>query len=316
MLVPSAYGTRRAPPRFTFQRTPGKSLAGGKLRQRRDFRYTFPVRPLAAVSVALVLAAGSVQAGPYAWTRSYDAAQSLETRIAPPDGYARVPAPEGSFGRWLRGLPLKAGRPPVHLYDGTLKGNQEAHWAVVDIDAGTRDLQQCADAVMRLRAEYLFAAGRTSEISFNFTSGDAAAFARWADGFRPHLRGGRVSWARDAKPDSGVGAFRAYLDTVFNYAGTASLVKELSPVRDSRDIEIGDVFIVGGHPGHAVLVVDVAVRKKDGQKVFLIAQSYMPAQEIHVLRNPAHAAHPWYDAEGSALETPEWTFHRGDLRRF
>jgi hypothetical protein len=253
----------------------------------------------------------------YPWLVSPDAANGLAQRIPVPDGFVRTETVPASFGAWLRSLPLKQGRPPVHLYDGRLKGNQEAHWAVVDIDTGDTDLQQCADAVIRLRAEYLFAQGSREAIAFDFTSGDHAAFARWADGDRPHVRGNRVSWSRDAKPASGYASFREYLNTVFNYAGTASLAKELSPVAEPRDLQVGDVFIHGGFPGHAVLVVDVAEQPRTGKKVFLLAQGYMPAQEIHVLRNPAREDQPWYDAAlGATLETPEWTFRRHDLRRF
>jgi hypothetical protein len=260
--------------------------------------------------------AGAADTG-QAWTQAYHSARSLENRVPPPDGFERVAVAAGSFGAWLRDLPLKEGRPAVRLYDGRLKRNQEAHWAVVDIDTGDKDLQQCADAVMRLRAEYLFAAGRFDAIAFDFTSGDRAAFARWAEGERPVVRGNRVSWKRSGPAGGGYESFRRYLDVVFTYAGSASLEKELTPVRDLRDIEPGDVFIQGGFPGHAVIVVDVASHAKTGRKVFLLAQSYMPAQEIHILRSPAHPDDPWYSSDFSgSLETPEWTFARGDLRRF
>jgi hypothetical protein len=50
--------------------------------------------------------------------------------------------------------------------------------------------------------------------------------------------------------------------------------------------------------------------------VFLLAQGYMPAQSVHVLKNPASAS-PWYALDfGAELRTPEWTFRRTDLRRF
>ena len=68
-------------------------------------------------------------------------------------------------------------------------------------------------------------------------------------------------------------------------------------------------------PLHAVIVVDVA--QKGRERMFLLAQSYMPAQEIHVLRNPAREGDPWYSIDfGETLVTPEWTFRRGDLKRF
>ena len=253
----------------------------------------------------------------YAWLDAYEPSQSLERRIAPPAGFERAPTPADSFGAWLRGLPLREGRPPVYLHDGRKKGNQDAHWAVVDIDAGKRDLQQCADAVMRLRAEYLFTAGRFGDIHFRFTSGDPALFSKWAAGERPKVSGNTVSWSRTAAPDTSHDSFRHYLDVVFMYAGSASLSRELTAVPDPRDVEVGDVFIQGGFPGHAVLVVDVAVHPRTKARAFLIAQSYMPAQDVHVLRNPAHDDSPWYDADfGQTLVTPEWTFGRGDLKRW
>src|SRR5215216_2798811 len=75
--------------------------------------------------------------------------------ISLPVGYERIKVQPGSFGEWLRKTPLKKDK-SVHLYNGQLKRNQSAQFAVVDIPVGDKDLQQCADAVMRLRAEYLF----------------------------------------------------------------------------------------------------------------------------------------------------------------
>ena len=106
------------------------------------------------------------------------------------------------------------------------------------------------------------------------------------------------------------------MNMIFNYAGTASLEKELKKIAIS-DIRPGDVFIQGGFPGHAVIVVDVA-QNADGEKIFMIAQSYMPAQEMHILVNPSNEdLSPWYSTnfEGD-LNTPEWLFEKGDLMRF
>ncbi len=254
-------------------------------------------------AAALLLGAGAdaaVAAPSYAWRTANDAAPAatLETRIAPPPGFARVPAPPDSWAAWLRGLPMKPAGAPVLLYNGGRKWRQDVHVAVVDIDVGSRDLQQCADALMRLRAEWLFAAGRTRDIGFTY-DGRRHAFA--ARGRNDHA------------------ALRKYMDLVFAYAGTYSLERELKRV-DVADIETGDVFIKGGFngTGHAVLVADMAENPTTGERRFLLLQSYMPAQEMHILKNPADAGgSPWYPAtfEGD-LVTPEWTFAHDALRRW
>ncbi|MGV8042575.1 MAG: DUF4846 domain-containing protein [Thermoanaerobaculaceae bacterium] len=242
--------------------------------------------------------------------------QPLEERVVPPPGCARVALEPESFGAWLRRLPLRPGRPPVHLHDGRLKGNQEAHAAVVAIDVGRGNLQQCADAVIRLRAEWLWSRGCEEAIAFQFTSGDLARWLAWKDGVRPRVSGSRVAWVSTARPDGTYESFRRYLDTVFAYAGSLSLARELERVPDPRQVEPGDVFVQGGSPGHAVLVVDVAT-DAHGARWFLLVQSYMPAQEVHLLRHPATPGSPWYRAAASGeLVTPEWTFRVTDLRRF
>jgi hypothetical protein len=254
----------------------------------------------------------------YCWPGSRDSSQTVRARIRPPKGYARTEVDKGAFGEWLRNLPLKKGRPPVYLYNGRLKGNQSAHHAVIDIDVGAKDLQQCADAVIRLRAEYLYSKHMYDSIHFNFTSGHTIPFGRWAGGERPTVYdGNKVRWVRSAQPDWSYASFRAYLDVIFMYAGSVSYSRELVAVPDIEEIRAGDVFIEGGFPGHAVIVVDVAVNSKDSSKVFLLAQSYMPAQQIHVLRNPDDPElSPWYGTDfGEELVTPEWVFGAGSLKR-
>lgn len=238
---------------------------------------------------------------------------TLRLRLEVPDGYARIES--GAFAAWLRELPLKEGRSEVKLHSGELKYNQNVHWAVVDLDVGERDLQQCADAVMRLRAEFLFDAGLHDDIAFNYTSGDRIPFSKWASGQKPVVSGNRVSWSSCSSCNSSKGSFRKYMDAIYMYAGTASLSKELDR-KDLTDIEPGDVFIKGGFPGHAVIVVDVA-ENSNGNRVFAIAQSYMPAQSIHVLINPSDSElSPWYSVEQieNQLFTPEWTFDRDQLK--
>lgn len=87
-----------------------------------------------------------------------------------------------------------------------------------------------------------------------------------------------------------------------------------------NDLKIGDVLIQGGHPGHAVIVVDMAVNPSTGEKICLLAQSYMPAQEIQILQNPNNnntQFGAWYAVnDTSPCQTPEWNFTPKDAKRF
>ena len=252
----------------------------------------------------------------YAWTAAEAAiTETLEGRIPPPRGFVRVPVEPLSWGAWLRGLPMRPQGTAVLLYTGAAKPRQDVHAGVVAIDVGKRDLQQCADAVMRLRGEWLWSIGRRKDIAFDFTGGGRVDYSRWADGGRPSEDGKR--WSHSAKPDQSYAGFRRYMDQVFVMAGTYSLERELKRVAIG-DMRIGDVFIKGGFPGHAVLVADMAADPATSEKRFLLLQSYMPAQDIHVLKNPADGAcSPWYAPDfGERLVTPEWTFARDSLRRF
>ncbi len=251
----------------------------------------------------------------YAWPHADDA-RSLAERIAPPPGYQRAPVADKSFPAFLRDLPLKTGTPPVHLYDGRDKGNQSAHAAVIDLDVGPTDLQQCADSVIRLRAEFLYAEKRWSELAFHATSGDLIDFDHFRRGDRVVVRHNRVTWQHEAAPNDDYATFRAFLDVIFEYAGTHSLAKEMSAVADSAPINAGEVFITGGFPGHVVLVLDRATNPDSGETVFLLGQGYMPAQDFQLLKNPKDAAlSPWYKAT-TPLNTPEWVFAAGSRRRF
>lgn len=246
-------------------------------------------------------------------------AQNIEAIIAPPVGYVREACGQSSFTAYLRQLPLLPKGSKVLLYNGKEKGNQAAAFAVVDMEIGHRDLQQCADAVIRLRAEYLWSQKRYDEIQFNFTSGFKAEYKKWADGNRIKVNGNVAQWYISGGSDYSYQTFCKYLDIVFMYAGTASLSKELVSV-PYTSLQPGDVFIKGGSPGHAVIVVDVAIYPQTGKKVFLLAQSYMPAQQIHILVNPANRGlSPWYelsDNDEGKLYTPEWVFEKKDLKRF
>lgn len=243
--------------------------------------------------------------------------KTIESRFPVPANYMRTDEPAGSFGNFLRNLNLHPEGTDVRYYDGRIKP-KNVHAAVINIDIGTKDLQQCADAVMRLRAEYLYSQNKKEQIAFNFTNGFRAAYTEWMKGKRMVVKGNTTYWEQKAAPADTYESFRKYMDLIFTYAGTRSLEKEMHPVSNIHDIKTGDVFIRGGSPGHAVIVVDMAEHKSSGKKIFLLAQSYMPAQHIHVLINSENKdLSPWYSEDfGETLITPEWEFKKTELRRF
>ena len=191
-------------------------------------------------------------------------AESVAQRFNAPPGFVRERLAPESFDRWLRLLPLQPAGTPVRLFDGRRKARQDLHAAVVDIDVGRIDLQQCADAVIRLRAEYLFARSRDEEMAFDFTSGDRLGFARWTAGWRPIVDGAKVRWRQGAANTRGHESLRRYLHTIFMYAGTYSLSRQMMAVARHQSVRIGDVYLEGGFPGHAMIVVDRTVNPATG----------------------------------------------------
>lgn len=238
---------------------------------------------------------------------------TLAARFTPPQGFERIPGPEGSFHGYLQNLPLKPDGAPVLLYDGSEKSS-DVHEAVIAMEIGNQDLQQCADAVIRLRAEYLYHTGMLDQISFKFTNGFQADYKRWRSGQRIQVNSNLVQWVGGGKASDDYDTFRRYLTMVFAYAGTLSLSNELEQAA-VENLKVGDVFIQGGSPGHCVIVMDMA-ENPEGEKRFILAQSYMPAQEIHILKNPGNPEEsPWYTPQASPeLVTPQWTFHWEDLK--
>lgn len=245
-----------------------------------------------------------------------------------PDGFARVKIEDStSFGAFLRSLPIAPEGTEVLTYKGERAWTTDVCYGVIAAyGPSNEDLQQCADAIIRLRAEWLYQNKRYDEIAFHFTNGWLCEYKRWADGERVRVEGNKASWYKAYdKADYSYGTFEQYLREVFRYAGTLSLEKELERIH-MTEIQAGDVFIKGGSPGHAIIVVDVAedVEAHDGDKCFIVAESYMPAQDIHILKNVhdrAGVMGPWYRMydvirTGYDYDFGSYSFSFKDMKRF
>ncbi len=241
---------------------------------------------------------------------------TLETRFPAPNGYYRITQTDPGYANYLHALPMLPDGSPVLLYYGAPKDYQDGHVAVIDIDVGDRDLQQCADAAMRLRTEYLFATDQHEKMVYHLANGLKFSWPEWRSGSRLVKDDkGKLVMSKTGSVNKSYKNYRSWLDKLMMYANVDSVMRE-SQKLTLDDIAPGDIFASRGKAyNHLIIAIDV-VTAPDGTKQFLLAQSYMPAQQIEVLKNPYHSDTPWYSieevkqlyAEDKSFLTPEWDF--------
>jgi hypothetical protein len=117
--------------------------------------------------------------------------QILSERFPPPQGFNRVAVDSGSFGAWLRQLPLLPENAPVKDYRNRIvkKAGDSTVAAVVAYDIRGRNLEQCMDILMRLWAEYLSSQERQQAIQLPLPDGLMLSWTDWSSGKRPHFQG-------------------------------------------------------------------------------------------------------------------------------
>lgn len=221
--------------------------------------------------------------------------------IPVPYGYERINGSDSDYSAFLRSLPLKEKGTKVMLFTGDTANYQFLSYAVVDLPI-LSNAEQCADACMRLRAEYLFRHSRYGEIRFNDVNGKNMKYT-----------GG-----------SSRKEFEKYLRKVYDMANTFSLSREMKQ-RSLAEIQPGDVFVYaaadrpGNQYGHAVMVVDVAINRRTGKKKLLLAEGNTPARSIHVMRNLGYNLRsPWFtlDEGSEKIRLSVFRFKSDELRCF
>jgi Domain of unknown function (4846) len=258
----------------------------------------------------------------YAWDPSPTAERLFERFAATPNGFTRVSVAHGSFGEFLRQLPLLPEGARVVDYRGNPLYNDGKHQnivAVVDLDIGKQDLQQCADTILRVHAEWQYAQKRHG-IAYKAAAGQRMTYAGYLKGERAVVNGNKLDLVEKASRHvDDHQTFRSYLNQVFAWANTASIARDGERVALS-DIAAGDYFVLPGTPtGHAVMILDVA-KHPDGRLALLLGQGYMPAQSFHVL-SPNASAPPslaWFivSPRDETVTTPFWQpFPKDSLRR-
>lgn len=229
------------------------------------------------------------------------AAATVGEAYPPPPGATRLPT--DAYGAWLRSLPLRPDGVPIRTHDGRIVAHDGRP---VSLPLVRGDLQQCADSAIRLRAEFTRAVGDAGGLSFHATSGDPLPWRRFSGGERPRAVGNRIVWS---PVDPAGQTWEAWLTAVFMWAGTRSLAAhDTAPVATPR---AGDMLIVGGSPGHAVVLLDVATR--GAETLLLLGEGYMPAQDFHVEHGPQQGWWTWSDA---GVDLGHWAMPADSLRRW
>lgn len=244
-----------------------------------------------------------------------ESGMTLETRINPPDGYTRITVEEKSLGEFLRNYKLKKATGVVKLWNGTKKEDSGTAQAVFKLPMEKEDMQRSTGAVIRMYAEYFWSQSMYDKISFQFINGFQAEYLKWQEGFRIRTDATGSIWVNGGSNDTSKENFKKYLHVVLMYSSSKSMAKESKKVK-KEEIQIGDIFLQTGDAAEAVMIVDVC-ENKQGQKAFLLAKGGKPAQQFHLLKNPAHEDDPWYYVEEMKypLQTSEGEFGKGSLRR-
>ena len=243
------------------------------------------------------------------------AGDTQETRILPPEGYTRIPAAEDSFLHFMRKQPLYPDGSDIYMYDGTSESGVMAA-AVYQIPLGNEGYQQCADSIIRLWSTYFRETGQTEKLMFHLTNGMECGYDTFRKGMRVLAVLDWAAWMPLALPaEDSDQLFNDWLMTVMRYAGTISLYAESQTI-SAKDAHAGDIICHPDSPGHVVVIVDEA-ENAAGERCFLLAQGWIPAQSCHIFYNQQE--NPWITEEMLSqplIQTAPCTFQADELRRW
>ena len=234
---------------------------------------------------------------------------TIGTRFNPPAGYKRVQVSNDSFGKYLRDFKLREYTTKPLAYDTaakTLANNDSAPAvSVLDMDLINKsNLQEAANSVIRLYAEFLYKQGRFDDIAFNLLTTPAFRldFRTWSEGGRLIEEGNSITWCkehgehckhRDVDTGTEYGVFKYYMQNVMLHSNISSLPSNMKSV-SMNEVTVGDI-IVYADSKIPDIIVDMA-ENADGSKLLLIARGGNPASEIFIVRNESNSdLNPWHD---------------------
>ncbi|MDR1735865.1 MAG: DUF4846 domain-containing protein [Oscillospiraceae bacterium] len=234
---------------------------------------------------------------------------TVGTRFAPPQGFTRADVGEGNFAAFLRDLPLKTDGMSVTLYDGSVGTVSAA--AVVDIPIGESDRCQRTDALILLRARYLYGAGLKSEIMFHFTSGFSYDYSSYSAGKRVKVSGSDVEWVSGGTALDNETVLGNYLDVLYSYSRASTL--ESLDTKEAGELYPGVLFT----DGNGAIIADMAVNAETGETAVILIGGGSPACDLYIPPNSDAEISPWHIVSpGGGIYIGEASFMAVDAREF
>lgn len=196
--------------------------------------------------------------------------------ILPPKGYSIIKYEQGSYAFYIQNLNLKSDKTVLTYQKKDISSSYNV-FHVIDMPLLFKsDLEQCADYVMRLWAEYHKENKILNKLYlFDYTGKKKLYY------------------------DASYGSFNNYLLKIFNYSNSYSL-KAGCKVIDVKVLRPGDMIVQNnnGGIGHVSIILNIA-SNKNNEKLYLVGYSFMPAQEIHIEKAvDQFGVDGWFTIEG------------------
>lgn len=254
----------------------------------------------------------------YAWLSAHEQTglTPLTERVGVTCGWDRLALPDGSFGDWLRHLPMQDDQATLRDYRKRAANTalQERAVAMAALQPNTNKLGAAA-MMVRLRAEYLWILQSGGAAAFHFDAGQRMDWTDWSRGLRASFETGTLRFVQMGQPDTSRSSYCAYLESLFQHTSVQSLLDDTRPVTDGT-IAAGDILVRSdGDEQHAVMVVDLAV-DENGQIAVLLAQGGAPAVTLHLCANAD--GKPWHVVyrDGQFDLGPNGVMELSSLRRW
>ena len=208
----------------------------------------------------------------------------------------------------MRTLPVKKAGEEVMLYTGAKKEKQDSYIAIFDLPLDKGNLQQRSSTIMRLYGEYFWMNRDYDNLGFALLSNFNMDYNKWIAGKRLAAGNGTFGWYEGGDNGDTYDNFLEYMQYYFKYTGMDSLLAASKETK-AENISVGDFFL-DEKKENAAMVVDVA-EDSEGDRCFLLASGGSPAQDMEILKNPAHED-PWYYVSElkDTFETPEFTLSK------